>query len=75
MALKSTGKVIVKEHQIYEIICDVCKNKIDDLKYPKIEVEITYTQYIADGDQPTSYNICSSECLIKLAKQLKINPT
>ena len=74
MALKKIG-VEKTESDIYVRVCDVCLATIPDDKYPKIELEVAVFEYNGDGTHPDSYDLCSSNCLIKLAKKLKINPT
>ena len=72
MATKRTGVMEIIESEICETVCDICFKTIKDNDYPKIEIEIAHSEYIADGDQPLRYDVCSSKCFVKLAETLKI---
>ena len=69
MTIKISGTRTVLS-DIYETICDVCSKKIKECyHYPKYELEITSTKYLADGDQPDYYHFCSLDCLYKFVEK------
>jgi len=69
MAIKKSGTETITS-DIYIRVCDFCSETIEENKYPKYELEIETTEYLADGDQADSYDFCSADCLIKFAKKL-----
>jgi len=74
MAFKKIGTELI-ENDRFAVVCDVCKCIIPDEKYPKIELEVANFEYNGDGTHPDSYDLCCSDCLIRLAKKLKIKAT
>jgi hypothetical protein len=70
MGFRKTGEKRIREEYISEMYCDVCGKTIPENQYPQYTLEIDWVRYRYEGDQ-VRLEVCSPECLITKANELK----
>jgi len=70
MGFRDTGKTETVKKQIQECFCDFCDTTIQDSAYPEIRLEIQWSHYYGDGDQPDNLYFCSFNCLRGYASKI-----